>query len=351
MFFAAFSPVILGKKYSKYLPGPLLAVLAGIICSVYFDFSRDHLYFLNSNSYQVSEKYLVNLPANFFNGVAFPNFSKLFSSDSLQYILMFAIIGSLESLLTVKAVDSLDPQRRKSDLNRDLFAVGIGNCVCGLLGGLPMISEVVRSYANMSYGAKTKFANFFHGAFLLLYVALLTKVIHLIPISALSGVLCVTGYRLAAPKHFVELKKIGIEQLVVFIVTIVATLKTDLLIGVTLGILTEFVLSMSLGAIPLAIFKSKFKITKNSNQVHLKCPKVCSFVNVMTFKKITSRTKEKSLLIDFSETYFVDHTFMKEIMDIKDDDTKKSITLIGLERLSIRGEDRASLRIDAELLS
>ena len=179
-----------------------------------------------------------------------------------KYVIMFLFVNSLESLLTVKAIDGLDPFKRVSDYNKDLRALSIGNGLSGLLGGLPMISEVARSSANVNNGAKTRWANFFHGLFLFLAMLVLIPVINLIPNTALAAMLIAVAYRLAAPKEFVNTFKVGSEQLVIFCVTIVVTVGEDLLLGVGAGILTKFVFHVINGAPVASLFKAKYEIKR-----------------------------------------------------------------------------------------
>lgn len=332
----AFSHKLLGKV-AKFFPGPLIAVLFGIGCCLYFDFSHPHHYVWYGLDYALDEHFLVNLPSNFLAGVTFPDFSKFMSLASVQFILMFALIGSIESLLTVKAVDSLDPYKRKSDLNRDLAAVGVGNLICAFLGGLPMISEVVRSYSNVSYGAKTRWANFFHGLCLLVFLIALADVIHLVPAAALAGVLCVTGYRLASPKHFQESREIGIEQFVVFTSTVVGTLLTDLLVGVMLGVLAQFIACVVMGAPIASLFSSVKRFKQNDSDI-LVMPVTCYFGNSMGLKKALGQVdlaNSKGIILDFLKTEVIDHTFMKEIRSFERSSIAagRQLSLPGLDRL------------------
>lgn len=314
-----FAPALLGRL-SKYCPGPLLAVLAGIAFCLSFDFAHAHKYTWYSMEYPLDEKFLVNLPSNFVAGLTFPDFSKIFSMASLQFILMFSLIGSIESLLTVKAVDSVDPFKRRSDLNKDLMAVGVGNLVLSLIGGLPMISEVVRSYANVSYGAKTRWSNFMHGAWLLLFAVALADIIHLVPVAALAGVLCVTGYRLAAPIHFRHCREKGKEQLFVFLATIVGTLFTDLLVGVFIGVVVQYVCCVAMGA-PLGSLFVPVVRRRRLDDGHkiVSLPPTCFFGNVISFKRIIDHVRDRDIELDFSGTVHVDHTFMQEVRSLETD--------------------------------
>lgn len=330
------APKLLGKV-AKFLPAPLLAVLAGVGFSLFFGFTTPHSYTWSATDYAIEPRHLVTLPSNFIDGFTFPDFSQLFSMTSVQFIIMFSLIGSIESLLTVKAVDTIDPFKRKSDLNRDLLALGFGNFLTAFLGGLPMISEVVRSFANTTYGAKTRWSNFFHGAFLLVYLAVLADAIHNVPVAALAGILCVTGYRLAAPKHFIECKHIGTEQLVVFTSTIVGTLLTDLLIGVFIGVAVKLICCIVMGA-PARSFFSKIRTdsSDSATRLNLKMPKACTFTNVIGFKALMNEATASAIILDFSDSVFVDHTFMREVILVKSEAAVAgtSFSTPGLEKLT-----------------
>jgi MFS superfamily sulfate permease-like transporter len=314
-----FAPMLLGKL-SRYFPGPLLAVLAGICFCLSFDFAHPHKYTWYTMEYPLDDKFLVNLPSNFVAGLTFPDFSKILSSSSIQFIIMFSLIGSIESLLTVKAVDAVDPYRRRADLNKDLMAVGFGNFILSMIGGLPMISEVVRSYANVSYGAKTRWSNFMHGAWLLLFALALADIIHLVPVAALAGVLCVTGYRLAAPIHFKHCREKGREQLIVFLSTIVATLFTDLLIGVAIGVIVQYICCVVMGA-PVSSLFTPVMQAREGAEGHkvVRLPTTCFFGNVISLKKVINSINDSVIELDFSQTIHVDHTFMQELRGLERD--------------------------------
>lgn len=336
-----FAASVLGRL-ARFFPGPLIAVATGVALCLYFDFKHAHSYTWYSLNYTVDDRYLVSLPTSFFDGVTLPDFSKLFTSHSVQFLILFALIGSLESLLTCKAIDGLDPYQRKSNMNRDLGAVGIGNFVCGMLGGLPMIAEVVRSSANITYGARTRWANFFHGTSLLVFVVLLAPVIRLIPNAALAGVLCVVGYRLASPQRFRQCRKIGRDQLLVFVITIIATLLTDLLIGVAIGMISEYVISAALGAPVSSLFASVAKGGLGQDgRYRIVLPQACIFGNVIGLKSRLVEAGGVPVTLDFSKAVYVDHTFMHEVRVAE---REYDLQLIGLNKLTPLSPHREAAR-------
>ncbi|MFM7769537.1 MAG: SulP family inorganic anion transporter, partial [Bacteroidota bacterium] len=231
----------------------------------------------------------------------------------IQYVALFAIIGSLESLLTAKAIDLLDPFKRKTDFNRDLIAVGTGNAMAGALGGLPMISEVARSSSNVNNGAKTRWANFFHGVVLLIFVALLSMVIEMIPKSALAALLIGVGFKLAHPKEFIHMLKIGKEQLLVFIVTIVFTLIEDLLVGIAAGIVVEIIILLVNGASISTLFKPQAEVSFIDDKYDVRISKAAVFSNFIGIKnKLESIPRASQIRILLDEAILIDHSAMEQ---------------------------------------
>lgn len=347
------APRLLGKL-GRFVPAPLLAVIAGVGLSICFDLIHPHTYSFLGKSFSIDAGYVVDIPASFLANITFPDFSRFFTLTTLEYVMMFSLIGSVESLLTVKAVDAIDPFRRKSDMNRDLLAVGIGNFVTAWLGGLPMISEVVRSYANTTYGAKTRWSNFYHGAFLLFYLVAFSAAIHYVPKAALAGVLCVTGYRLAAPKHFKECRHIGIEQLIVFTSTIVGVLLTDLLLGVMIGVVVQFLCDLYMGMPISSVLSQVSGSTSDSDGVPtIKMPKGCSFAHVIGLKRVLNATESQVVRLDFTEAVCVDHTFAREIHTFKVDAEAQGVVvhISGLDVLvPVSEHPQAARRVRAGVL-
>ena len=157
----------------KAIPAPMVVLLVAVPLGPTSTFGqRAHLLVQRTRNTAWARASWSTCPANLFSAITFPDFSGVASAVGLKYIVLFALIGSLESLLSAKAVEQIDPWQRKTNHDRDLLAVGVGNTLAALVGGLPMISEIVRSKANIDNGARTRFANLFHGVFLLLFVAL-----------------------------------------------------------------------------------------------------------------------------------------------------------------------------------
>ena len=313
------------NKHLKKIPAPMVVLALAIPLGAFFQLTTDHSYQFNGHPYELGEQFLVRMPDRvfgMFDEITFPDFSGLATAVAWKWVMMFALIGTLESMLSAKAVDTLDPYRRKTNLNRDNLAVGLGNTLCSFVGGLPMISEIVRSKANIDNGAKTRFADLFHALFLLLCVALIPTVLHLIPLAALGAMLVFTGYRLASPKEFRHVLKVGREQLVIFVSTLVAVLATDLLIGIAVGIVVKFGIHIIHGAPIRSLFKPVLDIKQMSeNSCLITVRKSAVFSNWIPFKKkIESVCKDEqitSLTLDFSDTRVVDHTVMEKLDELQ----------------------------------
>jgi MFS superfamily sulfate permease-like transporter len=289
---------------------------------------------------------------DFFKGGAInADFSGMYTQTGVfvQYVVLFSLIGSIESLLTAKAIDGQDPYKRKSDFNKDLIAVGIGNTLSGLLGGLPMISEVARSSANVSNGAVTRWANFFHGVFLLIAVLFAVSFIEMIPSAALAAMLIFVGFKLAHPKEFKHMWHLGKAQFVIFTATVITTLATDLLIGVGVGILLKFIFTIAYGAKVSTLFKSGAIVIRESEENYvLRINNCLVFSNLLGFKKIFATLPEgKNVTVDVSHATIVDHTSLTTLNGLVEDykDNGGQITLSGFEHHKQLGHAATSARV------
>lgn len=263
--------------------------------------------------------------------VSFEGFSQ--TGTFIKYVVMFALVGSLEALLTVKAVDLLDHHKRKSDSNKELIAVGAGNIIAGILGGLPMIAEVARSSANVANGAQTRWANFFHGIFILLFLLFAVTFSNLIPNAALAAMLIGVGFRLASPKEFKHMLHVGWEQLIIFIITIIVTLSTDLLVGILAGIAFKIIFEQIQGVPAKYIFKAELE--ERGDTLYIKGAAV--FSNYISLrKKLDLIDKSRRYTIDFSGCTYVDHSVHQNIFMMTREFTNRGghLEIKGLELLT-----------------
>lgn len=306
----------------KMIPAPLLVVLLGLALGQIYDLDHVHQYLflpdaaiLPHHEFTVGPAFLVAVPENFLSGFYFPDFSKIADREFWIAVISIWLVGSLESLLSASAVDKLDPFKRNSNLNRDLTAVGVGNLLAGMIGGLPMIAEIVRSSANINNGAKTAWANFFHGAFLLLFVALFPRLIHEIPLSSLAALLVFTGFRLASPKEFAKTLSVGIDNFAVFVITIIGVLSTDLLIGVAIGIVVKLLIHISRGLKLHNIVSLVHDIHQpDADTHHIQISGAAVFSNLISLKSLLAELPEgKTLFFDLTEAELIDHTVMEFI--------------------------------------
>ncbi len=255
----------------------------------------------------------------------------------VKFVIMVALVGSLESLLTVKAIDMLDPWKRKADPNKDMIAIGICNSLAGVLGGLPMISEVARSSANVAQGGRTRWANFFHGAFLLLSVLLAYQVLEMIPNAALAAMLIAVGIKLAHPKEFTHMLKVGPEQLAIFVTTIFFTLFEDLLIGIAAGMLLKAIIHIFRGASLKSLFRAGVKVEGAGDEVTLHLGDAAIFTNYLGIKEaIRKLPAGKTVRLDFARTVVMDHSVMQNLHHFEEDYTRAGgkVAFIGLDSLT-----------------
>ncbi|MEU5697070.1 SulP family inorganic anion transporter [Actinosynnema sp. NPDC020468] len=318
-------------RWSKVVPAPLIVLAVAIPIGLWLHLDRPHDYtFLGSH--HLGPEYLVRLPGSLLDAVTFPDFSEVFGATSIQYVVMFALIGTIESTLTVLAVDSLDPARRTSDVNRDLLAVGVGNLTSALIGGLPMISEIVRSKANLDSGAKSRWSNVCHGAILLLFVALIPGVVQTIPLAALAAMLVYTGFRLASPREFRHVGQIGVDQLALFLTTLLVTLATDLLMGVAAGLVLKLVLHVARG-VPLPAFVPRPQATVTDGVLRIRVPKAAIFPALLPLRRLLARhgADVTEVVVDVREASFVDHTFLSRLDELARELPHATLTVEGLD--------------------
>ncbi|WP_437274490.1 SulP family inorganic anion transporter [Sorangium sp. So ce375] len=329
-------PVVAKRsRWMQKIPAPMLVLAISVPLAYVFDLEHEHTYTFAAShaTYAIGPSFLVNLPGNILQAIVFPDFSHVGTPASIKYIIMFSLVGSIESLLSAKAVDSLDPAKSRSDLDKDLLATGIGNLIAGLLGGLPMISEIVRSSANIGYGAKSRLSNFFHGSFLLLFVAFAPGLIHRIPLAALAAMLTFTGTRLASPKEFAKTLRIGKEQLVIFATTAALCIASDLLVGVAAGIAVKLLIHVVNGAPLRVLFRPEVEERVEEGRVVLRVKHAAVFSNYLAVqRKIENHAHASNIEINFADARLVDHTVMSNLHELQGvmERSGRTLTLAGL---------------------
>ena len=299
------------------VPGPLLVVILGVILHVVFRGMGD--------TWAIGKDHLVGIPieetlqATVQKMIVFPDWNAALKGSAV-YIggITIAIVASLETLLNLEAVDKLDPEKRNSPASRELIAQGVGNMCAGLVGALPTTSVIVRSSVNVQMGAKTKLSAIFHGILLVSAVLLFPKLINMIPLSALAAILLVTGFKLASPKLFAQIWKQGLLQFLPFVITLVSIVLTDLLIGIMIGLAISiiFILHGNLKRPVRRIVETHV----GGDLLHIELSNQVSFLSRASLDKVFTDIKPgTSVLIDASDTHYIDSDVLSLITEFKDE--------------------------------
>lgn len=316
----------------KIVPGALVAVLTGIFINEVFKATGSPLY--------IEEQFLVSLPvaasfSEFWAQFTFPNFAEITNPQVWIVGFTLAAVASIETLLCIEAADKMDPMKRYTNTNTELKAQGVGNMISGLIGGLPMTSVIVRTTANMNSGGKTKLAAVSHGFMLLIAVAFIPTLLNKIPLASLAAILFSIGFKLASPSVFIHMWKNSKKfQFIPFVVTIIAIIATDLLIGVGIGLLVSIFFILK-GNVKLAYFFKRDE-HKEGETIHMELAQEVSFLNKAAVKQTFAHLpKGSKLVIDASNTVYIDHDVLMLIKDFVDYGSKEkdiSVDLIGFRK-------------------
>jgi len=302
------------KLKKSLVPAPLLVIILGSLLG--WGLSK-----LGGN-WLLSPQQLVDVPtaesiAGFASLLRFPDFSQLANSSVYISAITVAVVASLETLLTLDAVDKLDRRQRMSPPNRELFAQGIGNITAGLLGGIPVTSVIIRGTVNVDAGSQTKLSAIFHGILLLVCVLLIPHVLRTIPLACLAAILVMTGFKLASPTLFKQMASEGRYQFLPFILTLVAIVLTDLLVGICIGMLVSvvFVLNSNLRR---PVRKIKERLT-DGDLLHIELSDQVSFLNKASLEAALREAPRGSrLLLDARRTDYIDPDVLSLIREFKE---------------------------------
>lgn len=303
------------SKYIKMVPAPIWVLAVAIPLEFWFDFEHPHDIIFASEAYHFDpSKLLVHLPENLADAVVLPDFGKIATGTFWISAVTIALVTAIESVLSAIAVDSLDPMKRKTNLDRDLKGLGMGSIASAGIGGLPMISEIVRSSANVNAGAKSQWSNFIHGGFLALFLLVGAPIIDHIPMAALAAMLMFTGFRLASPREFKHAYEIGKSELLVFVSTMIVVLMTDLLIGIAFGVVLNMVINMVKGVSFANLFSAKVEEHKKGNDLTMEVKGTLTFSNYLGLKKrLAKNASVAKITLDFSHAKFVDHSALHHL--------------------------------------
>ncbi|WP_446050769.1 SulP family inorganic anion transporter [Zobellia laminariae] len=321
------------NPYFHLVPAPMWILILSIGFSYFFVWT--------DAPYPMSPEYLVNIPDDAIRNMAFPDFSKVLETDFILVVFAITLIASIESLLSIKAVDKLDPLSRRSNVNKDLKALGLATTLSGLVGGLNVVTVIARSSVNVNNGATNRSANLFHALFLVIFILLFQDQLRRIPLAALAAILVFTGYKLATPKTLQKIAKIGKEQILIFLATLLTTLFTNLITGITVGILVTFIVHVLINK-SLSLFLSHiskpnvllFKENDGGN-FYVSIKYFCNFLNFYKLKnKLDVIPETENVILDFSLCTFVDHTAMEGLENYAETFAKKggSVEIIGLDK-------------------
>ena len=310
------------NKVFGLLPGPIWVIALSIPFVYLFNFFEVQNLSLFGNAYEVGPHLLLDIPDSIMDSIMHPNFSKINTIEFWTTVFSLLIITSIESLAIAKAVDKIDPYKRKTDLNKDLTGIGLSTMVAGFIGGLPIIAVIIRSTVNIHNGAKTKWSNMYQGLLLLVFIVILGPVLRQVPLCAFAILLVYTGFKLASPAVFKQAYSQGPEQLVFFIGTMVLTLYTNLLVGLVGGLLLVLINHMLLANLSITqffkmVYFSDHKLKKISEQAFdLKIKGVANFLGILRIDKLVSQIPlGASVNIDLSETRLVGITYMDYLVE------------------------------------
>ena len=320
---------IKNNKILQSIPGPLLAVMAGIFLKISFD---------GVSGWTLKADHLVQIPvssnlSDFLGNFTFPDWAGLANPDIYITALVIAIVASLETLLSVEATDKLDPYKRVTPTNRELKAQGVANSLSGLIGGIPITQVIVRSSANIQTGGRTKKSAILHGGWILLSILFIPVVLNHIPLATLAAVLFLVGYKLAKPSLFKKMYSQGKEQFIPFLLTVLGLVFTDLLTGLGIG------LAASLIFLLYKNYQNSYRLQEEvkgeDRSFQIKLAQEVTFLNKASLRKTLSEIPNQSkVTIDTTQTRYMHHDVVEILEDFKINARERGIelTLKGLNR-------------------
>jgi MFS superfamily sulfate permease-like transporter len=341
-------------KLFHLIPAPMWVLVIAIPFVYAFNFFDEHNLSFFGKNYTVGPELLISIPDNILDAIEYPVFTQIGTWKFWSSVILITMIASIQSLAMGKAVDKLDPFKRKTNLNKDLIGIGMSTMVAGAIGGLPIITVIVRSTVNINNNAKTKWSNLYHGILLLAFIFVLTPLITKVPLAALAILLVFTGYKLASPVVFRNVLDQGIEQLIFFIGTLIITLQYDLLIGIfgglALAALTHFLLAkVTIRQFIQMIFNSGSNLHFRENiGYEMKVKGIANFLGAIKMNSLLDKVPAGSNVnIDLSGARLVDFSIMEKLYDFQKNhaNTGGEAKIVGLEKHISSTNHRLGLKL------
>jgi|TARA_R110000737_G_scaffold347664_1_gene379662 MFS superfamily sulfate permease-like transporter len=311
-------------KLFHFLPAPIWVLLLSIPLVYLFNFFEPHSISLLGRAYNVGPDLLVNIPDNLWDAIIHPNFSKIGTLPFWLAVISITTVSTIITLASSKAIDKLDPYKRRTNLNKDLIGVGLATMVSGAIGGLPIVTVIVRSTVNVNNHAKTKWSNFYHGLLLILFIFILAPFIQQVPLAALAILLVYNGFKLASPRVFKLIYKQGVEQVIYFMATLVLVIFTDILTGILGGLLLALIIHFIMSKVSVTdffkmIFKSGTKMKESKDgKINIKVKGIANFLGTLKYDKMLRDVPDMSIVkVDMSEARLVDLSILELTYEFK----------------------------------
>ncbi|MDG1320968.1 MAG: SulP family inorganic anion transporter [Polaribacter sp.] len=328
----------------QLIPAPMWIVVLSVGMYSYFEL-------FSTAPYPIEKNLLIELSDDILSKFAFPDFGKIYELSFINAVISITLIASIESLLSIKAVDKLDPLKRRSNVNKDIKALGLATVISGFLGGLNVVTVIARSSVNVNNKGSNRSANFFHAGFLVLFILLFASELKKIPLPALAAILVYTGYKLASPENLKKVFRVGSEQLIIFLMTLLVTISTSLITGILVGIFITFILHVIINKNILLFVKNILKpnvlMFTEDGKYYVSVKNFSSFLNFTKLKsKLNQIPETEEAIVDFSLCDFVDHSVMENMSNYAEAFARKGgdFEVIGLDDSKSGSEHPFALR-------
>ena len=314
----------ISNRLFHILPTPMWVIALSIPFAYAFNFFEEHSISFLGKAYEVGPSLLLDIPDNIMDSIMYPNFGQIGTINFWTTVISLLMITSIESLAIAKAIDKIDPYKRKTDLNKDLTGIGLSTMAAGFIGGLPIIAVIIRSTVNVHNGAKTKWSNMYQGLLLLLFIVVLSPIMQRVPLCAFAILLVYTGFKLASPAVFRQIYSHGIEQLIFFVGTMVLTLYTNLLLGLFGGLVLALFSHWLLVKVSIPRFFRMILrpgsdiVVLRDGSYKINIRGVANFLGILKINRLTSQIPSgANAVIDLSQTRLVGITVLEDLYDLQ----------------------------------